>query len=774
MASKRKKAWKEQLKATAVGSLANIAIREAVSAPFAAAGKRFLESTEGLQMISGVNKSNALTSQVNDYDTIVNRTGLGEEEFTRQALRNAVVGKVEAIHGDQWRTIAPWMPRQIDDVVETELPRQLAENQAMRDSFGGQPKTSAQIRRSIETLNPHATGPLEWAPKGIGRLIGRRDSIEEERKSAVKTIAHGFGMTDFSESELEELTGLVMAGTSPIDVKWVRTNAEKLLGDKRLVQVEEQAVRAERLLRDGKEATLSLAESAADGTMSQELATEYKAVQAKGGANVDENGFVTPAAWVANLYKRATGFDVLGGTALETENILDRAFSSEDLGDLVPIINQQITDALTAERYPGKGSLNYYELDPSASSEQRALKTEIDERVSRFTLNIAQMAQDVSVVQMGMLFNMKDEKGDPLLPQEFMTSDTASVYQYRLFVDNMKNLFAGGYVEETEIQPGKEKGMIASLVDSIMGVEDKPIRIYTEIIKDPLLGLLGTDDNNKPTITGGRLQTIMAGAASGDYDWASIFPRGPADPRNIFKSDEDDDGTDDGPKDTRTTAERATAGEDVGEQRERKQVLVKTAQKKDSYKKLSPSEQYDWVADLEQEHRDAGSPFPFAPTTNESPFLEVGETEEFTIGADSLLTDERPSTFRMSYGSDGEIEIDQIGRLAAAPGTERNPTYGEIPEGNFKNQIRWISKDYFGITDDLINNHPDVPEELIHGKINPLRGEASAGAVFGPGSPARELKNIQQNLVGMFDIEGIFDYDDIVDLLTQAHDTERS
>ena len=293
MASKRKKAWKEQLKATAVGSLANIAIREAVSAPFAAAGKRFLESTEGLQMISGVNKSNALTSQVNDYDTIVNRTGLGEEEFTRQALRNAVVGKVEAIHGDQWRTIAPWMPRQIDDVVETELPRQLAENQAMRNSFGGPTKTNAQTIKSIEAVNPHATGPIEWAAKGIGRLIGRRDSIEEERKSAVKTIAHGFGMTDFSESELEELTGLVMAGTSPIDVKWVRTNAEKLLGDKRLVQVEEQAVRAERLLRDGKEATLSLAESAADGTMSQELATEYKAVQAKGGANVDENGFVT-------------------------------------------------------------------------------------------------------------------------------------------------------------------------------------------------------------------------------------------------------------------------------------------------------------------------------------------------------------------------------------------------------------------------------------------------------------------------------------------------
>jgi hypothetical protein len=771
MASKRKKAWKEQLKATAVSSLANIAIREAVSAPFAAAGKRFLESAEGLQMATGINKSNHLTSQVNDYDIKVNRTGLGEEEFTRQALRDSVVGKVESVHGDKWRTIAPWMPRQIDELVEKELPRQIAERQALRDKFGGTPRTNAQTIKLMETVNPHAAGPVEWAAKGIGRLIGRRDSIEDERKAAVKTIAHGFGMTDFSETELNELTGLVMAGTSPIDVKWVRTNAEQLLGDKRLLQVEEQAVRLAKVNRDRLGADLDLTEAAADtnSTMDPSIRTMMAVLQAEGGANLNKQGFVSTQALTNRLFQNATGFDVLDGTNDQIEARIDTAFSSEALHELDPVINQKITNAITAKRYPGRPPLDYVELDPSISTEHRNFKQEVDEQVSVFKRNIASKANDLTVVQMGMLFNMKDEKGDSVLPTEFMTDDTAAIYQYRLFEYNIERMFAGGFVEKGVIEQGP-KNVVRGFVNSILGIEDRPIQIYTGMIRDPIFGLLGKDENGNPTITGGQLEAIMADSASGDYDWANMYTRSPAKPK---PPNGDGDDTDDAPKiDTRPIAARVTAGEDVGETRERAQALVKTAQKQDSYKKLSPSEQYDWVVDLEQKHRDDGSFFPFAPTTNESPFLEVGETEEFTIG--SLLTTEKPSTFRMSYGSDGEIEIDQTGRLAAVPGTERNPTYDEIPEGNFKNQIRWISKDYFGITDDLINNHPDVPEELIHGKINPLRGEASAGAVLGSGSPARELKNIQQDLVGMFDIEGIFDYDDIVDLLTQANDAERS
>ena len=135
-----------------------------------------------------------------------------------------------------------------------------------------------------------------------------------------------------------------------------------------------------------------------------------------------------------------------------------------------------------------------------------------------------------------------------------------------------------------------------------------------------------------------------------------------------------------------------------------------------------------------------------------SVFAADGDTQKFSIGGGtkSLLgkdVDVRDATYTLSL-DDGQVNVSvsQPGQVSKRP-----LTLEEIPEGNIKNHLTYLKKTYQENISELESIGVDDP---------------SSRSLSGLGGRARELKMINNEILGAIDLPGLGDRGDVISFLT--------
>jgi hypothetical protein len=135
-----------------------------------------------------------------------------------------------------------------------------------------------------------------------------------------------------------------------------------------------------------------------------------------------------------------------------------------------------------------------------------------------------------------------------------------------------------------------------------------------------------------------------------------------------------------------------------------------------------------------------------------SVFAQDGDTQKFSIGGGtkSLLgrdVDVRDATYTLSLdGGQVNVSVSQPGEASKRP-----LTLEEIPEGNIKNHLTYLKMTYQDNIADLQSMGIDDP---------------SSRSLSGLGGKARELKMINNEILGAIDLPGLGDRGDVISFLT--------
>jgi hypothetical protein len=140
-----------------------------------------------------------------------------------------------------------------------------------------------------------------------------------------------------------------------------------------------------------------------------------------------------------------------------------------------------------------------------------------------------------------------------------------------------------------------------------------------------------------------------------------------------------------------------------------------------------------------------------------SVFAQDGDTQEFSItgNSDSLLSDSSDVSYTLSLdGGQVNIDVNQVGRGVESKARiySRNPlALEDIPNGNIKNHLTYLKKTYQENISELESIGIDDP---------------SSRSLSGLGGRARELKMINNEILGAIDLPGIGDRGDVISFLT--------
>ena len=140
-----------------------------------------------------------------------------------------------------------------------------------------------------------------------------------------------------------------------------------------------------------------------------------------------------------------------------------------------------------------------------------------------------------------------------------------------------------------------------------------------------------------------------------------------------------------------------------------------------------------------------------------SVFAQDGDTQEFSItgNSDSLLADSSDVSYTLSLaGGQVNIDVNQAGRGVESKARiySRNPlALEDIPNGNIKNHLTYLKKTYQENISELESIGVDDP---------------SSRSLSGLGGRARELKMINNEILGAIDLPGIGDRGDVISFLT--------
>ena len=135
-----------------------------------------------------------------------------------------------------------------------------------------------------------------------------------------------------------------------------------------------------------------------------------------------------------------------------------------------------------------------------------------------------------------------------------------------------------------------------------------------------------------------------------------------------------------------------------------------------------------------------------------SVFAADGDTQKFSIGGGtkSLLgrnVEVRDATYTLSLdGGQVNVSVSQPGEASKRP-----LTLEEIPEGNIKNHLTYLKKTYQENISELESIGVDDP---------------SSRSLSGLGGKARELKMINNEILGAIDLPGLGDRGDVISFLT--------
>ena len=144
------------------------------------------------------------------------------------------------------------------------------------------------------------------------------------------------------------------------------------------------------------------------------------------------------------------------------------------------------------------------------------------------------------------------------------------------------------------------------------------------------------------------------------------------------------------------------------------------------------------------------------PAVKSSVFAQDGDTQEFSIGGGSktLLADSSDVKYTLSL-DDGQVNIDvsqESGSGNKARIYSRNPlALEDIPESNIKNHLTYLKMTYQDNIEDLKSMGIDDP---------------SSRSLSGLGGKARELKMINNEILGAIDLPGLGDRGDVISFLT--------
>lgn len=140
-----------------------------------------------------------------------------------------------------------------------------------------------------------------------------------------------------------------------------------------------------------------------------------------------------------------------------------------------------------------------------------------------------------------------------------------------------------------------------------------------------------------------------------------------------------------------------------------------------------------------------------------SVFAQDGDTQEFSItgNSDSLLSDSSDVSYTLSLdGGQVNIDVNQVGRGVESKARiySRNPlALEDIPNGNIKNHLTYLKKTYQENISELESIGIDDP---------------SSRSLSGLGGRARELKMINNEILGAVDLPGLGDRGDVISFLT--------